>query len=273
METLLAFLPQLTALIAAGLFAGLLAGLFGIGGGAILVPVLYYLLSFMGFDEVAMHVAVSTSLATIIATSIRSVMAHNKRAAVDWSILKAWSPWIIIGSVIGMVLAAQISGRGLTIFFGSMALLMALQFFFGRPDWSLAREMPSGAARASLGGGVGVLSAMMGIGGGTFGVTLMTVCGQPMHRAIGTAAGFGVAIGLPSAIAAIVVGWTVSGLPPGSLGYVNVPAALIIAVLTVSMAPFGARLAHALDAARLKRLFGVLLALVALNMLRGELFG
>lgn len=259
---------ELIILVGAGALAGLLAGLFGIGGGAILVPVFFYLFTGLGYADVAMHIAVATSLATIIATSIRSVAAHNKRGAVDWAILKTWGLWIVIGAVIGMILAARLSGPALTILFGIMALLMSFQFFFGRPDWSLSETMPTGAPRAGLGGAVGTLSAMLGIGGGTFGVTLMSICGQPIHRAIGTAAGFGLAISLPSALAAIVTGWGQTGLPPGTLGYVNLPAAVVVAALTVAMAPVGASLAHSLDAKKLKRYFGVLLAVVAANMLR-----
>ena len=148
MELLVENLPLLLALGSAGLFAGLVAGLFGIGGGAVIVPVLYFLLGGMGFDETAQHVAVATSLATIIATSSRSVMAHHKRGAVDWGVLKAWSPWIVLGALIGMVLAGFMSGRALTILFGGVALIIALQFFFGRPDWRLADDLASASPDA-----------------------------------------------------------------------------------------------------------------------------
>lgn len=260
-------------LAGAGVFAGLAAGLFGIGGGAVIVPVLYFLLGGIGFDETAQHVAVATSLATIIATSSRSVMAHHRHGAVDWHVLKTWSPWIVLGALIGMVLAGFMSGRALTALFGGVALLIALQFFFGRPDWRLADDLVTGLPRAGLGGAMGTLSALMGIGGGTFGVSLMTMSGRAMHQAIGTAAGFGVAIGVPGAVAAIFTGWGKSGLPPGSLGYVNVPAFVMISVLTVAMAPIGAALAHRLDGAVLKKAFGVLLAIVAVRMIYSSIGG
>ena len=263
----------LLSLAGAGLFAGLVAGLFGIGGGAVIVPVLYFLLSGLGFDETAQHVAVATSLATIIATSSRSVMAHDQHGAVDWSVLKGWSPWIVMGALVGMVLAGFMSGRALTAVFGSVALVIAVQFFFGRPDWRLADEMATGPVRIGLGGAMGGLSALMGIGGGTFGVSLMTMSGREMHQAVGTASGFGVAIGVPGAIAAVLTGWGKAGLPPGSLGYVNVPAFLLIGVLTVTMAPVGATLAHRLDGAVLKKWFGVLLAIVAARMLYSSIGG
>lgn len=263
----------LLALAGAGLFAGLVAGLFGIGGGAVIVPVLFFLLDGLGFDATAQHVAVATSLATIIATSSRSVMAHHKHGAVDWAVLRDWSLPIVLGALGGMVLAGLMSGRALTAIFGAVALLIALQFFFGRPDWRLADNMATGLARLGLGGAMGALSALMGIGGGTFGVSLMTMSGRAMHQAIGTAAGFGVAIGVPGAIAAVFTGWGKAGLPPGSLGYVNVPAFLVIGVLTVMMAPIGAGLAHKLDGAMLKKLFGVLLALVAARMIYSSIYG
>lgn len=266
-DLLVQYAPLLAALVAAGIVAGLAAGLFGIGGGAIIVPVLYFLFDGLGYPETAMHVAVSTSLATIILTSIRSVMAHHGHGAVDWQIIRSWSPWIVIGSLIGMAVSGYLSNRGLLGIFGTLAFLLAAQLFFGRPTWKLADDMPKGAARAGLGTAVGALSALMGIGGGTFGVSLMTLCGRPIHRAVATAAGWGVAIGLPGALAAILVGWGDPGRPPFSLGNVNLAAFALISTFTVAMAPVGAKLAHRLDAARLKRWFAILLAVVAARML------
>ena len=255
------------ALVGCGLFSGLAAGLFGIGGGAIIVPVLIILFENLGYGDTASHVAIATSLATIILTSARSVMAHHKRGAVDWTIIRTWGPWIMAGAVVGQLLAGVMSAQALKGFFGAMALLLAAQLFFGRPGWTLARDMPRGAVRAGLGSGVGTLSALMGIGGGTFGVSLMTLCGRTIHQAVATAAGFGIAIGLPSAITAIFVGWGHDGLPPFSLGYVNLAAFGLISLFTVTMAPVGAWLAHRMDAGLLKKLFAILLALVAVRMI------
>lgn len=257
----------IAALAACGLFSGLVAGMFGIGGGAVIVPVLIILFESLGFSETASHVAIATSLATIILTSARSVMAHHKRGAVDWSIIRTWAPWIMIGAVAGQLVAGELSAQALKGFFAAMAFLLAAQLFFGRPGWRLAEDMPSGVGRAGLGGGIGLLSALMGIGGGTFGVSLMTVCGRAIHQAVATAAGFGIAIGLPSAITAIWTGWGQADLPPFSLGYVNLAAFGLISIFTVTMAPIGAQLAHKLDAALLKKLFAILLALVASKML------
>lgn len=258
--------PFLAALAVSGVFAGLTAGLFGIGGGAIIVPVLYFLLRALGFEETAMHVAVATSLATIIATSIRSVLAHHKKGAVDWSILKSWSPWIVLGAITGTITSGFISGQVLTLIFGCMGFLLAAQLYFGDPNWKLAPDLPNGLPRASLGTGIGILSALMGIGGGTFGVSLMTIFGRPIHQAVATAAGFGVAIGLPGALSAILVGWNKDALPPLSVGHVNLPAFIMISAFTVLMAPVGANLAHQLDAKHLKKLFGALLFVVAIRM-------
>jgi len=274
MEMIIANWPLIVALLGAGLFAGLAAGLFGIGGGAVIVPVLIILFEdVLGFTETGSHVAIGTSLATIILTSARSVMAHNKRGAVDWQIIRTWTPWIMVGAVAGQLATGYVSGDGLKLFFGMMAFVLAAQLYFGRPGWRLADDMPSGAARAGLGSGVGALSAVMGIGGGTFGVSLMMIFGRAIHRAVATAAGFGVAIGLPSAITAIWVGWGREGLPPFSAGHVNLLAFALISVCTVTMAPVGARLAHSLDAGRLRKLFAILLSIVAIRMIYSVLIG
>ncbi len=273
MAEILTYLPLVAALAAAGLFAGLIAGLFGIGGGVGIVPALFYTFSALGYPERAMHMAVATSLASIVATSIRSVAAHDRHGAVDWTVVRGWTPWIVLGALAGMAASAFIPGRGLTAIFGIVALVLAAQFYFGRPDWRLSNSLPEGPARWTLGALIGALSALMGIGGGTFGVSLMTMCGRPIGQAVGTAAGFGVAIGAPAALAAMVVGWGREGLAPGSIGHVNVVAFVLIATLTTAMAPQGARLAHAMDPALLRRLFGVALAAAAANLLYEAIAG
>lgn len=259
--------PLLFALVAVGLAAGLAAGLFGIGGGAVIVPVLYFLFSGLGYPDTAQHVAVATSLATIILTSARSVLAHHKRGAVDWPVLKSWSPWIMVGAILGTLLAGRVSGEHLTLLFGVVAFVLAAQLFFGRPSWRLSDDVPGGVPRVGLGSSMGALSAMMGIGGGTFGVSLLSVCGRSIHTAVATGAGFGIAIGLPGALVATYTGLGVDGRPPFSLGYVNVAAFAVISVFTVLMAPVGAALAHKLDAQILKRLFAILLVVVAIRMI------
>ncbi|MBL8544644.1 MAG: sulfite exporter TauE/SafE family protein [Hyphomonadaceae bacterium] len=262
----------LLALAAAGLFAGFVGGLFGIGGGAVIVPALYVVFTAFGVDEsVRMHLAIGTSLSTIIATSWRSLATHTKAGAVDYEVLKSWSPWIGLGALGGSALAGAVNTEALMIVFGAGLLLIALQMGFSTPNWRWFADMPTGATRALTAGALGLLSAMMGIGGGAFGVTIMALCGRPIHRAVATASGFGAAIALPATIGYVVTGWSRAGLPPFSLGFVSLPGFVALAALTAITAPIGARLAHRLPQAALKRAFAVLLALVALNMLREAL--
>ncbi|MBO6797110.1 sulfite exporter TauE/SafE family protein [Maricaulis sp.] len=261
------------ALAATGALAGLIAGLFGIGGGIVMVPAMYYVFGALGYEgDRVMHVAVGTSLAVIIATSLRSVSAHAKKGAVDFAVLKQWVPFIVIGTLIGTVVADYIPSRGLTGLFGGMALLLSLQFFFGRPSWKLAEEMPGGLPRIVLGNTIGVLSALMGIGGGVMGVTLMTLCGKTIHRAVATAAGFGVAIGIPGALGFIINGWGANEVP-FSLGYVNMPGFALLAGSAFFVAPLGAKLAHSLPEKNLKRFFALGLAIVGVMLVREAVLG
>lgn len=262
-------LPFIVALAAAGLFAGFVGGLFGIGGGVVIVPALYAVFSVLGVDEqVRMHVAVGTSLSTIVATSWRSLAAHRKAGAVDMEVLRNWAPWIAGGAIAGAIAAGFANTEALLLVFGGGLLLVALQMGLADPNWRMFSELPRGAARAAIASGIGLLSATMGIGGGAFGVTVMTLCGRPIHQAVATASGFGAAIALPAALGFVVTGWSRTGLPPWSLGFVSVPGFLALAALTAITAPHGARLAHRLPQRALKRAFAAFLALVALNMLR-----
>ncbi len=260
------------ALIGAGLFAGFVGGLFGIGGGVVIVPALYLVFTSLGVDEaVRMHVAIGTSLSTIIATSWRSLAAHTKAGAVDFAVLKSWAPWITLGALLGGLAAGVADTEVLLIIFGAGLLLIAAQMALSSPNWRVWQDLPRGVARGLIAAGIGALSAMMGIGGGAFGVTVLTLCGRPIHQAVATASGFGAAIALPAALAYIIMGWGQAGLPPWSLGYVSLPGFVVLAALTALTAPIGARLAHRLPQLALKRAFAVLLALVALNMLREAL--
>ncbi len=262
----------LLALLAAGAGAGVAAGMFGVGGGVIIVPALYFTLSSLGFSETAMHVSVGTSLATIIATSIRSVISHHAKEAVDWKILSTWSPFIMLGALLGSFLASEISGRNLTIFFGVTAFLLAAQLIFGRPNWKLSNDVPQGPVSWAISVVIGGASSLMGIGGGVFGVTTLVLFGRPIHQAIGTSAGFGAAIGIPGALGYAISGWRIDNLPPFSFGYISLPGFILIALMTTTLAPVGARIAHGMNGVLLRRIFGVLLILTALNMLRKVLF-
>ena len=267
MELINGHLGLIAILFATSAFAGFAAGLFGIGGGAIIVPALYLVFVSLGYPDTAMHTALATSLATIILTSLRSVHGHHKKGSVDWSVLRKWAPPIMFGAVAGQLTASLLSGEALALIFALLAYALSAQLFFGRPDWRLGETLPTGLARGGLGGAIGFLSTLMGIGGGVFGVTLMTVFGRPMTQAVGTAAGFGAAIGAPSAVAAIITGHGEGGLPPFSLGYVNLVAFAFVSTLTVAVAPYGVRVAHALDARRLKQLFALLLFVIASRIL------
>jgi uncharacterized membrane protein YfcA len=259
-------------LIVAGLGAGFIGGLFGIGGGVIIVPALYFVFTALGVDEaVRMHVAVGTSLSTIIATSWRSLSAHTKAGAVDFEILKTWTPWIAFGALLGAAAAGIANTEALLLIFGGGLLFIAAQMGLADPNWRLFSDLPRGIGRALIAGVLGLLSALMGIGGGAIGVTVMTLCGRPIHQAVATASGFGAAIAIPAAIGYAVVGWGREGLPPWSAGYVNLAGFVFLALLTTLTAPIGARLAHRLPQLTLKRTFAVVLAVLALNMLREAL--
>ncbi len=275
MSTALAsHLPLLAALIGAGVFAGLIAGLFGVGGGVVIVPALYAAFGVLGIDDaVRMKVAVATSLATIIITSARSTWSHYKRGAVDVRLLKAWTPWIMLGALIGAFAASAAPGEALTAGFGIFLILISVQMGLGQPGWHLRKSLPGGIWNAVIPGSIGLFSAMAGIGGGVFGVIIMTLCGKPIHRAVGTAAGFGAAIGIPATLGFIIAGWAVPGRPALSLGYVNLAGFVFIATLTVLMAPVGVALAHALPVKHLRRLFAVLLLVTGVLMLRDVLSG
>ena len=256
-------------LLVAGLAAGFVGGLFGIGGGIVIVPALYFVFTALGVDEaVRMHVAVGTSLSTIIATSWRSLSAHTKAGAVDFTVLRSWTPWISFGALLGAVAAGFANTEALLVIFGGGLLLIAAQMGLASPNWRVFSELPRGIARALIAGALGLLSAMMGIGGGAIGVTVMTLCGRPIHQAVATASGFGAAIAVPAAIGYAIVGWGHAGLPPWSLGFVNIAGFVFLALLTMITAPIGARLAHKLPQLTLKRAFAVVLAIIALNMLR-----
>ena len=267
MPELSLLLQMLAMLLAIGAFAGVLAGLLGVGGGIILVPAFYFAFSYLGFDGTQlMQVCIGTSLATIIVTSVRSVLAHNRKGAVDWAILRGWAPGIAIGAVLGVLVVAQLRTVALQAIFGGLALVVAFYLGFGRAQWRLGPAMPNGLSRAGLSPAVGFLSVLMGIGGGSFGVPLMSLYGVAIHRAVATAAGFGVVIAVPSVAGFLMM--DIEGAPPLSLGAVNGPAFGVIIAMTLLTAPLGVRLAHAMDPKPLKRVFAVFLALVALNMLR-----
>jgi len=265
-------MPVLT-MLGAGLGAGFAAGLFGIGGGFVVVPALFALLPLLGAAPAQLaHVAVGTSLATIVVTSARSVQAHARRGAVDFDLLRSWAPWIVLGVGAGVWLAARISSDMLALIFGCGVILMALHFlvpvFAGR---QIASDLPGGYARAGIAGGLGAFSSLLGIGGGTIAIIVMTLCGKPIHRSIATAAGIGFIIALPGMIGFMLIGLREPALPFGSVGYVNLPAALAITATSIMTAPMGAAAAHRLSPTLLRQVFGIYLLVIGALMIRNGL--
>jgi uncharacterized membrane protein YfcA len=266
------FVP-FAGLLGAGLFAGFCAGLFGIGGGFVVVPSMLLVLPLLGGQKAEYaHVAIGTSAATIIVASLRSVSAHAERGAVDFAILKSWAPWLVLGDAVGVLLAGRVDGRGLLFVFAVGVLCMSVMFLAPRlSERPVSEEMPIGLTRAAIAGGLGAFSSLLGIGGGTIAITVMTLCSRTIHRAIATASGMGVLIALPTALGFALIGLGRQGLPWGSLGYVNLPAAVTISLMSVMTAPIGVAAAHNLPAAPLKRAFGAYLVIISLLMLRSAL--
>ena len=256
------------AMLVTGCVAGVLAGLFGIGGGIVIVPVLEAVLGFLGVDAaIRMHVAVGTSLATIIPTSISSARAHHRRNAVNIEIVKRWAVFVLVGALLGAWIAAQVHSRVLAAVFATLALLVAVKMVFFPTSRNLTESVPREPWIVAIPTAIGCLSSMMGIGGGTFSVMTLTLFNEPIHRAVGTAALFGLVINIPGTIGFVLAGLHDPRLPPGSLGYINLLGMAAIAPTTVLMAPFGARIAHAFSDRRLSVLFGMFLVIVSVRLM------
>ena len=271
MEALdLGLLAQFFALLlVAGAVAGVMAGLLGVGGGMIIVPVLLYMFTLLGVaEEHAIHLSVGTSLATIVVTSIMSVRAHRKRGSIDWSIVKSWSPWIVLGVICGTLVAAVLDASGLKTVFGVMALLVAFYMAFVREDYVVSKAPPKGIAKALTATTIGGLSTLIGIGGGTFTVPTLIVCSVSALKAVGTASAIGLFIAVPGALGFILNGLGESeGMPPLTLGYVNIAAFLLLIPMTSLFAPLGARIAHSITPRWLRRAFAIFLLVNGTNIL------
>ena len=258
----------LAALLAAGFVTGLLAGLLGIGGGGILVPVLYELFGSQGVDEaIRMHLAVGTSLAVIIPTSLRSFAAHRARGAVDMEIVRTMALPVIAGVCLGAVLARYSDDAVLKAIWVLAASLMCLRLYLGRRGWQLGDTIPGNPFRMLYGGFVGLVSTLMSIGGGVFVTTMMTLYGRSIQNAVATSSGFGPLIAIPGALGFVWAGWQAAGLPPGSLGYVSLLGALLIIPTSVLAAPLGVRIAHGISRRKLELAFATFLVLVSLRFL------
>ncbi|GAC27508.1 sulfite exporter TauE/SafE family protein [Brumicola pallidula] len=267
MDLLIENWTTIAALMATGVFAGLLAGLLGVGGGIVIVPVLYFL--FQAFNvspESAMLIATATSLATIVPTSISSIRAHRSKGNVDFTLIKVWGMFILIGVLIGSWLVTQVNGQWLTVLFGVIATLSAFNMLLGSKK-AIFDDLPGKAGQSAMASSVGLFSSLVGIGGGTLTVPMLTFCNYPAHKAIGTAAAVGLIISLPAAIIMLLVGQTPVDAPLGTFGLVNLVGFICIVPLTVFFAPIGASLANKLDAQKLKKVFAVVLMITGIRML------
>lgn len=255
------------AMLFAGVLGGIMAGLLGVGGGIVIVPVLYHFLTTMGVDEsLRMQVAVATSLTTIIATAISSTRSHYKKGSVDTALLKHWGPAIIVGVILGTAIGGLADGRVLTIVFAVVALIVAGNMILVKDRETNETRNPPKSVWAVLGVIAGSLSAMMGIGGGTICVPVLNFLGYDIRRAVGTSAAIGLIIALPGTIGYAMSGIGVDGRPPFSIGYVNVLAAALLIPMTVLCAPIGARIAHTIPRRALRMCFGLFLAITSGRM-------
>lgn len=252
------------ALAVAGYLAGFLAGLFGVGGGAIIVPVLYQMLGLIGVDEaVKMHLAVGTSLAIIVPTSLQSFAKHRMRGVVDLKLLKSLSWSVPAGVICAAVIAAYISGASLRILFAIVALMIAMKLLFAKESWRVGNKLPGTVGRSVIGWLMGFFSTFMGVGGGVLNNTFMTLYGRPMHEAVATSAGVGVLISVPGVIGYLWAGWGADGLPPFSLGFINLLMVAMVIPVSLMAAPIGVKMAHGLSRRQLEITFGLFLVVVA----------
>jgi uncharacterized membrane protein YfcA len=256
---------------AVGAVAGVLAGLLGIGGGLVIVPMLVFCFTWQGIpDELMMHVALGTSMASIVFTAVSSFWAHHKRGAVHWAVVRRIVLGIFVGTFLGTCIVARMSTDFLKGFFVVFLYYVAVQMLTGRKP-KASRQLPGNVGMFGVGNVIGVVSSLVGIGGGTLSVPFMIWCNMSVHHAIGTSAAIGFPIAIAGTAGYIFNGWDVPNLPPYSIGYVYLPALAGLVCASVLTAPLGVRLAHSLPVGRLKRVFAFLLLIVATRMLWGIL--
>ena len=261
-------LGLVVAMLTTGVVGGLLAGLLGVGGGIVIVPVLFVALEILAIDpSIRMHIAVATSLATIVPTSISSARSHHRHGAVDTDLARRWSVPILVGAIVGVLVASKVESQVLTAVFAVVALLVAAKMLLPLEDYALADRVPDGTGASVIPFGIGAVSTMMGLGGGVLGVPILTLCSHPIHLAVGTAALFGLIISVPATAGFVWAGWGNPLLPAASVGYVNLLGVVLIAPLTVIMAPLGARIAHRISRRRLSMLFGLFLLAASMRLL------
>ncbi len=263
----------LAIMLVTGAVAGVISGLLGVGGGIVIVPVLFVVLGVIGVDPaVIMHVAVATSLATILFTGTMSARSHWKRGSVDSDLLRSWGPAIAVGVLAGAALGSWVDGQVLTLVFAVVAALVALNMVLKPSDKTeddeTAVRLPGTPVKESLGGVIGLVSVLMGIGGGTLSVPILSYFSYPIRRAVGTAAAIGLIIAVPGTLGYIWSGLSIENRPAFSLGYVNIIGVLAIIPASMATAPLGAKLAHTISPKALRYSFALFLALTSVNMLR-----
>lgn len=264
-------LVLVVALLAAGLVTGLLAGMFGVGGGAVIVPVLYSIFGFLNVPEdVRMHLCVGTSLAIIIPTSIQSFRTHYSKGKVLMDVLKLWAVPVVLSVLAGGAIAAFAPALVLKLVFIAVALSNAIKLLSGRDDWRIAPELPGPVGMRAYGVLIGLASSLMGIGGGAISNMILSLHGKAIHNAVATSSGLGILISVPGALAYVVAGWPkMAMLPPLSLGFVSVLGFALIAPTSTLIAPLGARLAHSMPKRRLEIAFGLFLLAVSARFVWG----
>ncbi len=254
-------------LLASGAVAGMFAGLLGIGGGIIIVPVLAMVFTSQGVSiDVLMHVAIGTSLATIVITSLSSIRAHHKHKAIDWPVVRVIATGVFVGGLVGAVIAKLIPGEDLKFIFSIFMLLIAAQMYFGN-EAKAHRTLPHKFGMLVAGTSIGSIASLMGVGGGSMSVPFLTWCNMNIRKAVATSSAIGFPIAVAGTIGFIVTGWSVADRPVMSFGYVNLPAFLSIVVASVLFAPIGAWIAHRISPVILKRIFAAFLVVLGTRML------
>ncbi|MBT3071221.1 sulfite exporter TauE/SafE family protein [Rhodomicrobium sp. Az07] len=262
------------ALLIGGIITGFLAGLLGIGGGAVSVPVLYELFRLANVDEsIIMRVCVATSLAIIIPTAINSVRSHNRHGAVVMDVIRRLGPWVVAGAVLGVFIASRAPSSFLKAVFAISCIFIASRLAFGKSEPKPDAALPPAPWNLVAGFGIGLISTLIGIGGGAYVTAYMKFLGWPIHQAVGTAAGFGPIIAIPATIGYMVEGWNVAALPPLSAGYVSLLGFLVLGPVSVLAAPLGARLAHRLSRRTLEVTFMSFLLFVAARFMVSLVWG
>lgn len=253
-------------LIAAGAAAGFLAGLLGVGGGTIIVPIVLWLLHKQGIvSEFSQHIALGTSFAIMLFTTLSSAWAQHRRQAINWHIVRYLAPAMIVGSLMGAALAKFLPAKFLQIFFIGFLYVIAIQMLLKLKP-KPTRQLPQPMGLFACGNVIGLLSSWVGIGGGSLSVPFMTYCNVPIHTATGTSAALAWAMSLSGFVGFVATGWNINGLPENTLGFVYLPAVAVLAICTMTVAPLGVKVAHQLSPSKLKMAMGVLLLLIASQM-------